>query len=644
MQRLPAIPIVTFDPYFSVWMPADTLTDCDTAHWCGQALPIRGGIEVDACHYRFLGAGEEETAQLKDLQVTPLTTRAFYEVGGTAFSISFTVPFLPKELDRASMPVCLVRMEVGSLDGRTHDVKLRLALSDRLCYNAEDKPEIAVYPMLYEDCNLLEIGQITQKILSQSADSITIDWGYLCLGGKEGRLSYDGDALKAEYELSVSGTPVVQHLLIAYEDIASILYFGQPCRAWYARNGMTMVDAMRNTQRDFDGILQRCDAFDRELTEKARSIGGEDYVKLVNASWRHVFAAHKLIATPEGEMAFISKENNSNGCAGTVDVSYPSTPMFLAYCPELVNAMCRPVIRFARTDVWAKYDFAPHDVGRYPLVTGQVYGNDGSMDIGRRPGYQPPFYLMPADPPRYRFERQMPVEESGNMIIMLYAAMHYGSDMTLARESLDLCEKWVKYLMNYGEDPGEQLCTDDFAGHLAHNINLSAKAMVGVACYGRLLNRLGRDGESYLLKARQMAASWLKRASGEEGTYLTFDGKGWSMKYNLAWDRALGLGLLPPSFYEKETRSYLAHINEFGLPLDSRADYTKSDWELWCAAMAEDRAVREKLISGVVRYLEQTPSRVPFSDWYDTKTSRYVQFKARSVQGGLYMPFLCQQN
>ena len=643
MQRLPAIPIITFDPYISIWMPADTLTETDTAHWCGQPLPVRGSMEVDGRLYRFLGAGEGEKALLKELKVTPLTTLAVCEAGGAELRLSFTNPFLPADLERASMPVCLTKMAIRSLDGRPHEVKLTLSLSDRLCYNSEEKPEIAAYPMPHKDCNILAIGQVTQKILSQSADSITIDWGYLCLGSPEGWLNYDEGELKAEYELTATGEPVTLRLVIAYEDIASILYFGHPCKAWYARSGMTIAEAIRSTQRDFDDILKRCDDFDATLIDRARAIGGEDYVKLVCASWRHVFAAHKLIATPEGEMAFISKENNSNGCAGTVDVSYPSTPMFLAFCPELVNALCRPVIQFARMDVWSKYDFAPHDVGRYPLVTGQVYGNDGAMDIGRRPGYQPPFYLMPAEPPRYRFDRQMPVEESGNMIIMLCAAIHYGADAKLARDSIGLCEKWVSYLIDFGEDPGEQLCTDDFAGHLAHNVNLAAKAMIGVACYGRLLNLLGRDGSEYLAKASEMAESWLKRAGDGFGTYLTFDGKGWSMKYNLAWDRALGLKLLPEEFYDRETKSYLRHLNEFGLPLDSRADYTKSDWELWCAAMASDPEVREKLIAGVVNYLEQTPDRVAFSDWYDTKTAKHVQFKARSVQGGLYMPFLCEQ-
>ena len=80
----------------------------------------------------------------------------------------------------------------------------------------------------------------------------------------------------------------------------------------------------------------------------------------------------------------------------------------------------------------------------------------------------------------------------------------------------------------------------------------------------------------------------------------------------------------------------LPRINTYGLPLDSRADYTKSDWICWTARMADDAAVRTALIAPIAKELRETTSRVPFSDWYDTKTGRYVAFIARSVQGGIF--------
>lgn len=217
------------------------------------------------------------------------------------------------------------------------------------------------------------------------------------------------------------------------------------------------------------------------------------------------------------------------------------------------------------------------------------------------------------------------------MLIMLAAGRRYGADGALADKYRGLLDKWVQYLIRYGEDPGEQLCTDDFAGHLAHNVNLAAKAIVGVACYG-LLTGDAQWGE----QAREMAQRFMQRVGSAGNTPLTLDGNGWSMKYNLLWDRVLGLGLLPDSFYDAETHSYLPRVNRYGLPLDSRADYTKSDWICWTAALADDPQVRAALIAPIARMLRETDSRVPFSDWYDTKTGRMEHFIARSVQGGIF--------
>ena len=644
MTRLPAIPLITADPYFSVWMPADTLTQAETAHWCRSELPIHGFANIDREGFRFLGLGEEPELKTVDINVTPCKTTAIYENEKLRLAVSFMMPFLPDNLDRASTPICLIEAEAVSLDGKDHTVSVEFLFSDKFCYRGEEKPEIAAYPMPYTDFNMMSIGRIEQKILCHSGDGVTIDWGYLYAGAQESEICYENDALRIklnEKKLN-SYAPVSFRLLAGYDDIASILYYGWPCKAWYARNGKTLAEAMRETWRNFDAILAKCTALDERICAEAKEIGGDEYVYIVSAAYRHVFAAHKLAADREGNMIFISKENNSNGCAGTVDVSYPSTPMFLKFCPQLVNAMCRPVLKFARMDVWSKYDFAPHDVGRYPIVNGQVYGSDRTMDLRKRVGHQPPYYLMPAEPERYVFRSQMPVEESGNMLIMMYAAAFFSGDESLIKEYQDLTGKWVKYLLEYGADPGEQLCTDDFAGHLNHNVNLSAKAIVGIACYGKMLEMIGKDGSQYVQKAHSMAQSWLERADAEEGSYLTFEKQGWSMKYNTAWDKVFGLGLFGDEFYRRETRSYLKRINAYGLPLDNRAKYTKSDWELWCAAIAPDRDVKEAIIHAVAEYLRNTPDRVAFSDWYDTETGVHEQFIARSVQGGLFMPFLCE--
>ena len=628
IERLPAIPLIASDPYLSIWMPADTMTETDSVHWCGQVKPIRGSFTADGQTFRFLGTGEEPEAKLVSLEVSATKTVFVSEAAGVLLKTTFSTPCFPDDPDVLSMPVTLISFEFSSADGRPHEASLCFRLSDRLTFDGEITPPMTDGAFTLGGLNAVWRGQLTQKPLSHTGDHCAIDWGYLYLTSPA-PVTAVGDGIHMRWQGTVAPSAEVRAVL-AYDDIASINYFGDLCKPWYRRFGAQITDAIQTAWSRFDDFSARMNEWDARVARDAAPFG-EDYGLIARAAFRHTFAAHKLIATPKGDMALLSKENDSNGCIGTVDVSYPSIPLFLKYNPEFVNALCRPVLEFASMPVWG-YDFAPHDVGRYPYATGQVYGAKKGLTGGLT---HPPYYLYPAGSDVYDLRGQMPVEECGNMLIMLAAAQAYGADASLAAAYRPLMDKWVKYLIEFGEDPGEQLCTDDFAGHLAHNVNLAAKAIVGVACYGRLIG-----DPAYAETARNMASRLRARIGDDGNTPLTLDGNGWSMKYNLLWDKILSLGLMPASFYRAETDSYLTHINAFGLPLDSRADYTKSDWILWTATLAEDPATREALIAPVARTLRETATRVPFSDWYDTKTGRYVHFIARSVQGGLYAPML----
>jgi len=628
-DRLPSIPLICSDPYLSIWMPADTMTAADATHWSGPAKPIRGMLKVDGRNARYLGLGNANEVEHAGLEVTPTHTRFASEWNGVRLETTFTTPALPDDLDLLSMPVTLVNWKLSSTDGKAHDVELSLNLSSSLCYCGEAMPRMYSEVLSFDGMNAAVCGQLSQRPLCHSGDHITIDWGYLYIVSNNKVAAGDG-GVSTVWTGTVEGEQEVR-AVIAYDDIASINYFGDLCKAWYRRNGAQITDAINLAWTKFDEIIDRCAKLDEKVIADAAKIS-DDYVAIASAAWRHTFCAHKLIATPKGEMALLSKENDSNGCIGTVDVSYPSIPMFLKYCPELVNALARPVLEFASMPVW-KYDFAPHDVGRYPYATGQVYGDRSK---GVHNGFvHPPYYLYPATADVYEFKYQMPVEECGNMLVMLAAGQAYGADKQLAEQYRSILDKWVKYLVEFGEDPGEQLCTDDFAGHLARNVNLAAKAIVGVACYGRLIG-----DAAWEQKAREMAGRLMAKIGSEGNTPLTLDGQGWSMKYNLLWDKVLGLGLMPDSFYAAETASYLPRMNAYGLPLDSRSDYTKSDWICWTAALADDPAVRTALLAPIARTLRETQSRVPFSDWYNTKSGHYVHFIARSVQGGVFAPML----
>ena len=199
----------------------------------------------------------------------------------------------------------------------------------------------------------------------------------------------------------------------------------------------------------------------------------------------------------------------------------------------------------------------------------------------------------------------------------------------------------MQYLITYGADPGEQLCTDDFAGHLAHNTNLSIKAIMGIESYSMILGQLGEveAQDMYHKIAQDMAEDWEKRADAKDHYMLAFgEPDTWSLKYNLVWDKIFHTNLFSEKVYEKEFSWYMQKVNQYGVPLDNRADYSKSDWLCWCAAMTDNREQVGKLIYPVADYLENTKSRVPFGDWYDTVAGKYEHFIGRSVQGGIYMP------
>ena len=189
-------------------------------------------------------------------------------------------------------------------------------------------------------------------------------------------VSDDMPVMAAVFDFGEVGSAVSRaNAVLAYDDIKSIEYFGKPLEAYWRRNGRSFDGMLRDTLLQAEEIIARCDAFDRQLSDEGAHAGGSKYAELLSLAYRQSIAAHKLVVDENGEILFLSKECFSNGCIGTVDVSYPSIPLFLRYNPELVKGMMRPIFRYAASEQWM-FPFAPHDVGCYPKANGQVYGEN----------------------------------------------------------------------------------------------------------------------------------------------------------------------------------------------------------------------------------------------------------------------------
>lgn len=678
ITRAASIPLITHDPYFSIWSSTDHLYDADPVHWTGKRQQIRGYLTVDDHTYCFLGNREfhRKLPQIS-VDVTATATEYLFENDQVRLTCRFTSPLLLTDPVLVSRPCTYIDFCVQSKEAK--NVQIDFNVSADLVRQGKDEVFgfSGEYGQEKESFLYASMGRMRQQPLGSSGDHTTIDWGYVYLAGQKKtdcdesiQIQYDVANEKIHCQIASSSGNINQTLILAYDDLVSINYFSEWRKAYWTQTYPKILSAIAAAFSDKDEVCIKARRLDQEIEEQAEKIGGSDYAFLCNMSYRHAIAAHKLITDEHGNLIFLSKENDSNGCIGTVDVSYPSVPLFLLYNTEYVKGMLRPVFHFASSAVW-EYDFAPHDVGRYPYAWGQVYGRSPEENKRFRGDNQfvyPPYYQYPKGSGVYGLRDQMPVEECGNMLILTAMVCRMEHSAEFAKPYMETLKAWREYLICYGADPGEQLCTDDFAGHLSHNTNLSVKAIIGIEGYAQIAKLIGveENNPSYLEEAKKyhklaidMAADWERRAKAEDHYTLVFGKKdSWSLKYNLVWDKLWKSGLFSNEVYESELSYYQKKVNRYGVPLDSRAAYTKSDWQLWCAAitflMENDKNAINGAIKGgnsnmsflvkpVADYLRETSTRVPFSDWYQTDSGKYCYFIARSVQGGIFMPMLADK-
>lgn len=645
--RPPAVPLVTFDPYLSIWSEADCLTDDTTRHWTHHEHALISLIRVDGQVYRLMGVDPEKTPPFPQvgLRVTP--TRSIYDFQDDRIhlTLTFMTAALPDDLEVLTRPLTYITWDVKSIDGKPHAVSIYHSVSSALAVETTDQ-KVQWSRETMGLLTALKVGTVEQTLFLPAGDDTRIDWGYaysvapsaqsLSVVGSsnallksfvdQGNISSEDDkampravkddepVLATVFDLgTIANENISRHLMVGYDEIYSVKLSGKKLRPFWRRNGATPSDLFQVAENDYASLVERCQKFDQDLMTDMTQVGGEQYAQICALAYRHCLAATGIVADANKQPLLFTKENNSNGDIATVDVIFPMAPLFIFMNPTLAKASVVPILIYAAAERW-KFPNAPHDMGTYPQAT--ATGEAGEA---------------------------MPVEESGNMLILCDAIAKGDGNANFVAPYWPQLTQWAKYLEQYGLDPEDQLCTDDFMGHLAHNANLSIKAILALAAYGDLCRMRGdkENAEKYIKMAKTDAAHWVKVADDGDHFALAFDKpKTWSQKYNLVWDKILGLDIFPDTVARNEIAHYKTKMEPFGLPLDSRTKLTKTDWTFWTATLASDPKDFKHFISLVYDYLNQTPKRLPLVDSYITTDIYSDGFHARPVVGGLFIKML----
>ncbi|RYP52667.1 hypothetical protein DL768_002223 [Monosporascus sp. mg162] len=367
---------------------------------------------------------------------------------------------------------------------------------------------------------------------------------------------------------------------------------------------------------DYEEASRIATDLDSKIAADSLAAAGQDYFTITSLSVRQTFGALQFTGTAEDPVVFL-KEISSNSDIQTVDVIFPAIPLLLYLNPQLVPYLLKPLFLNQENGHYPKRS-AIHDLGIFPFAKGYPDGND----------------------------EPMPVEESGNMIIMVLAYAQRTGDVDYLNAHYPILKQWADYLVGETLIPAHQLSTDDFAGMLANQTNLALKGIIALRAMSEIAELTGRaeDAASFGETARSYIDQWqdlgINKAADPPHTTLSYgDASSHGLLYNLYANSLLGFGydFVPKSVYDGQSAFYPTVALEHGIPLDTRHTWTKTDWMMWSAAIASEDT-RDTFIRLLARWISATTTNMAFTDLYDAATGDYpypgLRFTARPVVGG----------
>ncbi len=673
--RAPSVPLIVRSPYVSTWQNSDVAPGNWSTFWNGggNVKAITGIVRVDGSSYVFFGApggiGSVQNATQVQLEITSTQSRYTFQAGPVTLYVNFLSPIEATNLQLLSIPFGYIFVQAQSSDGNTHTVSVYMDISGEWAHGTNTTPINWAYQTINtgtQNVNAFSVTPNSPTVLAETNDYPS--WGTAVwatngpgfsyqsgpdttvrsLAVSQGSLNNTMDtnmprAINNQWPVfgfnfnlgSVSGgatAPIV--FVLGHVRQPAVSYQGnQIAPLWqsYWSNWQQMLGATYNDATS-QAILTRANTLDGSIAQAAVTAGGAHYAALCALAARQAIAGTELVNTSSTPWLFL-KEISSDGNVSTVDVIYPSFPILYYLNPDLINLILAPILTYVESGLWPE-TYCVHDLGSsYPNANGH---NDGGGE-------------------------NMQVEETSNMLIMAAAYIQQANATDAANYSnahYKIFHQWADYLNapNGGNpsrpnalDPLLQNQTDDFTGSIAHSTNLALKGILGIGAMSIIAQAAGNssDQQFYSSTASNLIGQWAQLGQDPSEAHLdiayiesdTASGTGqgtYSLKYNAFPDRLLGLNLVPTSVRQEEANWYSQKENQYGIPLDSRHTYTKSDWELWTAASTDNTQLRQYFIDALYAFANTSPSRVPFTDWYDTINDTQNGFQARPVIGGLF--------
>lgn len=475
---------------------------------------------------------------------------------------------------------------------------------------------------------------------------------------------------------------------------------------------------------DFGVANELARNYSNQLASDAFASGSREYQDIVALSARQVLGATQFAGTPDSPILFL-KEISSNGNFQTVDVIFPAMPFFLYTNPKWLGYLLEPLIEHMMSGQYPN-NYSMHDLGtHFPNATGHRDGNDEYMPV-EECGDMLIMGLALANALRYDTKPQLQrnVERLATYMqskaaddkthgwslepdvdgIDTNKSPHVSGERNARNwlsRSYGLLKQWTGYLVRESLIPAHQLCTDDFAGRLANQTNLALKGIIGIKAMAEIASFLGHDDDAryYANVADEYIDKWQELGISRDSTHakLAYTWYGsWTTLYNLyadsllcfrvpntrrpslagkmlrGWQSVMGditahkPAFVPDRVYQMQSNWYHAVLQRYGLPLDSRHLYAKSDWEFFAAAITS-RKTRAELVRSIASWVNETTTGKsvslsndmsnlidevvlvemnfiakketdrPFTDLYETEGSGGwpgPHFKARPVVGG----------